>query len=61
MITNPQLEHGVFVFRTSWEDQKRIAAYNWKAIYLLAAEIERARMNTPIEVPGHKPDSRDYL
>lgn len=46
-ITNPEFEHGCFVFRTSAEDQKRIANYNWKAIGLLADELAKRRQRGP--------------
>ena len=42
-ITNPVEEHGCFVFRTTSEDQKRIAAWNWKVIDLLARELMKRR------------------
>lgn len=42
-VTTPTFENGCFVFRTTEEDQKRIAEWNWKAIYLLAAEIQKRR------------------
>lgn len=45
-ITNPSFINGTWVFRTSWEDQKRIAAYNYKAIGLLADELMRRRSYT---------------
>jgi hypothetical protein len=37
------VENGCIVIRTSWEDQKRIAAWNWKAIGLLADELAKRR------------------
>ena len=42
-ITNPTEEHGCFVFKTTWEDQARIAHWNWRCIYLMAKELEKLR------------------
>jgi len=42
-ITNPTEEHGCFVFKTTWEDQARIADWNWRCIYLMAKELEKLR------------------
>jgi hypothetical protein len=42
-ITNPSFINGTWVFHTSVEDQERIAAYNWKAIGLLADELAKRR------------------
>jgi len=42
-ITTPTEENGCFVFRTTWEDSKRIADWNWKAINLLAVELRKRR------------------
>jgi hypothetical protein len=50
-ITNPSFINGTFVFRTSVEDQERIAAYNWKAIGLLADELARRRQLTLSQNP----------
>lgn len=42
-ITNPTWENGCFVFRTTWEEQKRISDYNWRMIDLLARELMKRR------------------
>jgi hypothetical protein len=54
-ITNPSFINGTWVFRTSWEDQKRIAAYNWRAIGLLADELMRRREYT-LSLPAAERD-----
>lgn len=42
-ITNPKVINGCIVFQTTWEDAKRIQAWNWKAIGLMAAELMKQR------------------
>jgi hypothetical protein len=55
-ITNPSFINGTWVFRTSPEDQQRIAAYNWKAIGLLAAELAKRREYTLSLPPADRED-----
>jgi hypothetical protein len=45
-VTNPSFINGTWVFSTPLADQERIAAYNWKAIGLLADELMRRREYT---------------
>jgi hypothetical protein len=42
-ITNPVVENGCFVFRTTAEDQKRIQAWNWHCIALIERELWKKR------------------
>ncbi len=34
------------IYQLSWEDQKRLASWNWKAIGLLADELAKRRFVT---------------
>ncbi len=46
-LTNPRFINNTWVFGPhTWEEQKAIAAYNWKAIGLLADELAKRRMVT---------------
>jgi hypothetical protein len=56
MITNPSFINGTWVFSTPIEDQERIAAYNWKAIGLLADELMRRRNVTLALPPADRDD-----
>lgn len=43
-ITQTQtIEDGCIVIRTTWEDQKRLAAWNWKMINMMARDLENRR------------------
>ena len=42
-VTTPEFVNGYFVFQTSAEDQRLIAAYNWRMIDLLAGELMKKR------------------
>jgi hypothetical protein len=42
-ITTPEIVNGCLVFRTSWEDQQRIAQWNWKAVNLIYGELLKRR------------------
>jgi hypothetical protein len=43
-VTNPTIKRGCFVFGpTSWEDQKKLAKANWKAIDRIAGQLQKRR------------------